>query len=159
MKHLLVALSVVAVSFNACQRKADDGSAAAKKYVTQLKADKYPRYDIIPKLDTSAIPVLIQYVNDSSVIQNYPIPSLSAVAYGPQQVGMIIMYTIESIRLQRVNGASSIPYARDTTAPDRKLTVAELAPHYVDWWNKNKDKPAEELKVISPLAGTSLSWH
>lgn len=159
MKYLLAIVGLLSITGAACQKKKNNSSVtAANEYITVLKADHYPRYEVIPKLDKAAIAVLIEHVEDSNLINNYPIPAYGAAYYGPQSVGMIVMYTIESIRIQRSYGASTVPFVRDTAALQRKVTVAELAPHYIDWWSKNKDKSADELKQLSPLQGTPFVW-
>lgn len=158
MKFIFLLLSVISLSVGACKKnKTDNNKDSADKYVSLLVANKYPKYDIIPKLDKEDIDLLLKHANNSNVIENYPIPAFSAAAYGPQKVGMIILYTVESIRLQRPVGASSRPYVTDTAA-QRKADLAEVAQHYISWWNKNKDKTAEELKNISPFEGTALTW-
>lgn len=157
---MLAIVSLLSITGAACQKNKNNNDAvkAANEYITVLKADQYPRYEVIPKLDKAAIAVLIEHAEDSSVISNYPIPAYAAAYYGPQPVGMIVMYTIESIRIQRSYGASTVPFVRDSAALQRKVTVAELAPHYIDWWKKNKDKSADELKQLSPLQGTPFVW-
>jgi hypothetical protein len=158
MKQLLFIIVVLNMSANACKKNDPYKNLSAKEYVSVLQADKYPRYNLIPKFDKSDIDYLLRYASDSQVINNYPIPAFSSAFHGPQKLGMIIMYTVESIRLQRENGVSVHPYVRDTTSPQRTVAVSELATYYINWWNENKTKTAEELKNISPLAGSTLIW-
>ncbi|ASZ11712.1 DUF4943 domain-containing protein [Chitinophaga pendula] len=159
MTQVLLMLSLfAAVTFNNCNHTSDKGPMTAKQYVSLLKANKYPKYDLVPALRPADIAVLIQHVNDEQVIDNYPIPAMSAAQHGPQQVGMIVLYTIESIRLERKQGASTRPYISDTADPKRRPSLQEVAPYYVRWWEHHKDNDAAALKQSSPLAGTTLTW-
>jgi hypothetical protein len=158
MKQLLFIIVALNMSMKTCDKKDPHRNLSAKEYVAVLQANKYPKYDLIPKLDKTDIDYLLRYASDSQLIENYPIPAFSAAYYGPQKVGMIILYTVESIRLQKENGASSHPYVRDTLTPKRSVELSELVPYYINWWQLHKNKTAEELKNISPLAGSTLKW-
>ncbi|MBS0031846.1 DUF4943 family protein [Chitinophaga sp. 22321] len=159
MKYIWLILCAAALSVNACQEnKALQDKDDAAKYVSLLTANKYPKYDILPKLEKKDIGVLLKQAGNNDIIENYPIPALSAAAYGPQKVGMIILYTVESIRQQRPVGVSNRPFITDTTAPQRKVELAEVAGLYTSWWDQHKDKTAAELKNISPLEGTPFKW-
>lgn len=159
MTQVLLMLSLfAAVTFNTCNNNTDKSHMTAKQYVSLLKANKYPKYDLVPALQPADIAVLMKHVNDEQVIDNYPIPAMSAAQHGPQQVGMIVLYTIESIRLQRKNGVSNRPYVSDTADPNRRPPLKEVAPYYERWWAQYKDKNAEGLRQSAPLGGTTLTW-
>lgn len=158
MKQLLITFGMFAIFQADCRKKQTDASKASQQYISLLKADQYPKYDPIPRLGRDDIPYLIRYVSDSQVIHNFPIPLVSAYAWGPQQLGMVVMYTIESIRLQREYGVSSCPYIVDSMDRQRPLDVKLPAQLYMNWWEKNQDKGIDELKKLSPLEGTRMSW-
>ncbi|NSL85924.1 DUF4943 family protein [Chitinophaga solisilvae] len=158
MKFFLLIITSLQIAVSSCNSGNQQHDMTAAQYIATLSADKYPEYDLVPKLDKSDIGELLKHAGNNRLINHYPIPAISAVRYGPQQVGMIILYTVESIRTQRPQGVSSYPYVQDTAAPSRKVPLEELVPLYNAWWQRNKDKSAAELKDISPLAGTTLRW-
>lgn len=160
MKQLLICLlSILLLSTNGCKKKEAQPQDEVASYVALLKSNRYERNMPIPKFGKDQISTLLQYADDIQVIQNFPIPAYSSLsAYPEQKVGVIILYTIESIRLQRLEGASTRLHVTDTAAPQRIVALTEILPFYRSWWDKNKAKSADELKNISPFEGTTLRW-
>ena len=160
MKRIVVLMfSMLVIFTSGCKKKDAAPKDAVEQYVALLKSNTYERNTPIPKFGKDQISALLKYANDSQVIQNFPIPTYSSLAgYPAQKVGVIILYTIESIRLQRLEGASTRLHVTDSTAPQRTVDLTELLPYYTSWWEKNKDKSADELKRTSPFEGTTLFW-
>ena len=158
MKQFLLLAAVLNIAFCYCQNKDDYQDMSADQYISLLIANKYPKYHLIPRLNKADIPVLLKNAGNNTLIDNYPLPSFSAANHGKQKAGMIILYTIESIRTQKENGIATHPYISDTTDLQRKVGLEELVPLYNSWWEQHKNKTAEELKNTDPLAGTPFRW-
>ncbi|KQB99220.1 hypothetical protein AQF98_16720 [Pedobacter sp. Hv1] len=151
-------LSILVLFTSGCKKK-DTPQDPVEQYVTLLKSNTYEKYTPIPKFTKDQIGALLKHANDTQVIQNFPIPMASSFSpYPEKKVGIIILYTIEGIRLQSLSGPSTRLHVTDSATPQRTVDLAEVFSYYSNWWDKNKDKSAEDLKKISPFEGTTLFW-
>jgi len=151
MKYLYITLLLLVVS--SCKKSEID---IVDKFVQEVKAERFD--DIkLPPFNISHIDALMQHASDDQVVSNYPRPLHSSYYGGPIEVGLVMLYTIEAIRLQ-ADWPSMAVRAFDDQDINREVPLSEVLPYYKAWWATNKDKSAEELKTIDPLEGSGLTW-
>lgn len=150
-KNTLLLLLLLAV----CACKKND-LGIVEKFVGEVKAERYEEI-MLPAFKVSHIDALLQHASDDQVVSNYPRPMHSSYYGGPIEVGLVMLYVIEAVRLQ-VDWPSMAVRVFDGQDPDRKVPLSEVLPHYQHWWAANKGKSPAELKVIDPLEGSGLTW-
>ncbi len=133
------------------------------QYLSALKSDKAPFTYGIPLFEIEDIPELLLYARDVQWISNYPMNPLSSYRKESVEVGFVVLWTIESIRLD-VDYPSLAPYVFEKGKfetgdyHDSEISLFKVAELYENWWEKNKNKTATELQTNSPFEGTNLSW-
>lgn len=123
----------------------------------EVKAERYEEITL-PEFDTSHIDALIQHASDKQVVSNYPRPMHSSYYGGPTEVGLVMLYVVEAVRLQ-VDWPSMAVQVFDEQDLDREVPLSEVLPYYKDWWAANKGKSTAELMEANPLEGSGLTWQ
>jgi len=152
MKFIYIILLAAAVV--ACKKREID---LVEKFVQEVKAERYEEINL-PAFNASHIDALMQHTSDKQMVSNYPRPMYSSYYGGPMAVGLVMLYTIEAVRLQ-VDWPSSTVRVFDEQEISREVALSEVLPYYKDWWAENKGKSAAELKEADPLDGSGLTWH
>ncbi len=152
MKYIAIAiLTLITV---ACKK---NDVSMVERFVKEVKAERYERITL-PAFNVSHIGELMQYASDKHVVSNYPQPPYSSLYGGPVEVGLVVLYAIEAVRLQ-VDWPSIAVRVFDERDLNIKVPLSEVLPYYQRWWAENKDKSADELKMIDPLEGSGLTWQ
>ncbi|HYQ55987.1 MAG TPA: DUF4943 family protein [Draconibacterium sp.] len=142
-------------------------------YIEQLKSDQY-QSDDLPEFTSSDISALLLYINDNSVVNNFPHSPLSSFAphYPPDyRLGVLVLWTIESIRVVSCNNThyhrfpSQHPFIKKKNEPlewiqnhdDEAYNSVRQA--YIKWWGENRSEKFGEICSIDPLENTNYRWH
>ena len=145
-------------------------------FVKQLKTGTYDQYEkgengevlwlLMPEFSRDHIQSLLDYSNDTSHIQEFPINPISSRRPFPEGrdyfiLGECLLWTVEGIR----NGygyGSLDPFLIDTARTASKryegLTGAEIIlvrDLYLDWWDDCKNS---DWQNQNPLGKTSYRW-
>jgi len=140
------------------------------KYIEALKSNQYHE-DKLPEFTAEDIPALLEYVNETQIITDFPRNPISSY-YGPEcSLGMYVLWTIESIRARSINSEylvmgfpSQNPILEREDAEGSEFVSAEVsqepvAEAYFDWWESNKNKDFEEFNHMGPLEELDFRWH
>jgi hypothetical protein len=146
-----------------CEKK---NSPDAEDYVSLLKSNQYDSFNM-PDLEKSDIPTLLKYVNSTTPITKFPRNSSSSHMQQECNLGMVVLWTIESIRALETGSDRLIgkfpsqnsflqlrnePY--DWLFDNESQSIAARA--YKNWWNSIHFK--DKMK-IDPLEMTPFIWH
>ena len=143
---------------------------SVKSYIALLKANKYESLDL-PAFTYQDIPALLKYRNETQIISNFPRNGISSLFAPKCNLGMYVLWTIESIRAVSINQAYLIkrfPSQNPILAfrvsntlilnnSDASLQIVANA--YFDWWEINRQKDFNEFKHVDPLKSTDYKWH
>ncbi|NVO20168.1 MAG: DUF4943 family protein [Bacteroidetes bacterium] len=141
-----------------------------EKYIEQLKANQYNTTGL-PEFTYRDIPMLLQYRNDTTRISKIPVNPISSFYQPECSLGMIVLWTIESIRAVANNSEQLIgrfpsqnPILTYRVSDEfRVIQTVEsqkiAAKAYFDWWESNKLKNFDAFKNIDPLRSTEFKWH
>ncbi|MEC3880830.1 DUF4943 family protein [Parapedobacter sp. 10938] len=152
MKFIYV--TVIAFVVIACKKSEVD---IVERFVREVKAERYEEIKL-PAFNASYIDALMQHASDKQMVSNYPRPMYSSYYGGSMEVGLVMLYTIEAVRLQ-VDWPSSTVRVFDEQDISREVALSEVLPYYKDWWAENKGKSPAELKGADPLEGSGLTWQ
>ncbi|MGV3762680.1 DUF4943 family protein [Parapedobacter sp.] len=152
MKYIYIILLTATVA--ACKKSEVD---LVEKFVQEVKAERYEEIKL-PAFNVSHIDALMQHASDKQMVSNYPRPMYSSYYGGPIEVGLVMLYTVEAIRVQ-VDWPSSTVRVFDEQDLSREVPLSEVLPYYKKWWTENKGKSAAELMETDPLDGSGLTWH
>jgi hypothetical protein len=137
-------------------------------YINQLKSNQYESPEL-PAFQSSDIPALLNYRNETMVITNFPHNGISSLWAPECKLGIYVLWTIESIRAVEIKSEyligrfpSQNPILAIRAATELDLVYddkshKEAAKAYYDWWHSNpifKDK-----MKIDPLKNTDYRWH
>jgi hypothetical protein len=149
-----------------CEKNIDN--PAVDEYINQLKSNTYTA-DELPAFTTSDIEGLLKYRNETVVIKNFPSNPISSFQTPDCKLGMIVLWTIESIRAQEIKSdlfsgrfPSQNPILAYSDSVGLKLVFddnshKEAAKAYYYWWNAIyifTDK-----MTTNPLYETDYKWH
>lgn len=162
-KCILSVMSFLIISIG-CEKQ---NSQEVEDYVALLKSGQYDSFNL-PEFKSSDIPTLLKFVNDTTSITKFPRNGISSYMQLECNLGMIVLWTIESIRafeiesdrlIGRFPSQNPILALRDTPSEWVFDTASQLvaAKAYNDWWHSNhifKDK-----MKIDPLKDTPYKWH
>ena len=149
------------INFNADNPEVD-------AYVQLLRSNKYVTGEL-PAFKYTDIPGLLKYRNDTTSITNFPINPISSFARGECKVGMIVLWTIESVRARSINSKYLIGRfpSQNPILAKRNSDAFEFvfdytsqqiaAKAYYDWWFS--DENYDKIKNIDPLGNTDYMWH
>ncbi|WP_425638247.1 DUF4943 family protein [Algoriphagus yeomjeoni] len=157
------------LTFLGCEDDSDPSNISVERYVELLKQGKYDA-DQLPEFSSRDIPSLLAYRNESLLINNFPVNTLSSSLTLECTLGMFVLWTIESIRARAINSKylfhtfpsqnPVVDYKVDFGWIEQSDAVrASVAQSYFDWWESNKDKDFDEFKDIDPLGETEFRWH
>jgi hypothetical protein len=149
-----------------CEKNIDN--PAVEEYINQLKTNSYTSYEL-PAFRTSDIDALLKFRNETTLIKNFPVNPISSYMSADCKLGMIVLWTIESIRTQEIKSEKLIgrfpsqnPILALKTSPDLKLVIdddshKEAAKAYYYWWHAIYIF-TDKMKT-DPLGETDYKWH
>lgn len=174
MKKLITLLTaVLMLALFSCEKEADliiSGNPLVEEYIFALKSNQYDALDM-PPLTYKEIPALLEYRNDTYVINKFPRNPISSHYQRECTVGMVVIWTIESIRAVSVNSSSLFmrfpsqnPVLALRNAPQLEFALSSAshkaaAKAYYDWWYNNKNRSYNNFKRQDPLKNTNYRWH
>lgn len=140
-------------------------------YIALLKTNQYDSQEL-PAFTEKDIPALLIFRNESQTITNFPHNGLSSF-YGPEcELGVYVLWTIESIRAVAIDSKYLSPGRFPSLNPILALRNAEelelvsdneshevAAEAYFEWWASNRHKDFNDYKIIDPLIETDYRWH
>jgi hypothetical protein len=145
----------------------DTEDQEVENYITQLKNGTYDSFEL-PAFSVSDIPALLAYRNDNSTITCVPANPISSYWMVECKLGMIVLWTVESIRSTEIGSKNLIgryPSQNPLLAlrKDPSVWVFDEESHriaakaYYDWW---KSDPIFKNKMkIDPMEETKYIWH
>ncbi|WP_200978351.1 DUF4943 family protein [Echinicola sp. 20G] len=151
-----------------CKDEFEPPDMTVDHYVELLIAGKY-NDSALPAFDSKDIPELLNFRNESQIINNYPISPLSSSLAQECTLGMYVLWTIESIRAKSIGdeylmGAfpSQLPMVmkkEDFEYIEQNQQVQkEVADSYFNWWESNKDNDFSQFHKVDPLLDTDYRW-
>ena len=161
------------VAFFGCEKK--DDRISVEKYVRLLKTNKYKNAEL-PAFTLEDISELLKYRNEKNVITNFPRNSLSSVFHVEVELGIYILWTIESIRMASVTGYTRMfpslePFLIPRNPEDFELDYDQAAHQqeahqtasnaYYNWWTRSfVSSLSFDLYIqIDPLKDTKYKWY
>jgi hypothetical protein len=141
---------------------------AVEEYIHQLKTNSYTSYDL-PAFTSTDIDALLRYRNDTTLIKNYPVNPISSYMGSDCRLGMLVLWTIESIRAQEIKSINMIgrfpsqnPILALKDSKEMKLVFdenshKEAAKGYYYWWHAIYIF-TDKMKT-DPLGETDYKWH
>jgi hypothetical protein len=167
MKILLKSFLIVAIlGFSGCEKHTDNPEV--DMYINQLISGKYESSEL-PDFSTSDISALLKYRNETTIITGFPHNPISSFWQKECKLGMIVLWTIESIRAVEINSEyligrfpSQNPVLALRDAPELHMVFddqshKEAARAYNNWWNSFQ--PFKGDTNIDPLRKTKYRWH
>jgi len=167
MKILLKSLIMLALcGFLGCEKQT--GNPEVDTYINQLISGKYESYEL-PDFSTSDISDLLKYRNETTNITDFPHNPISSFWQKECKLGMIVLWTIESIRAVEIDSEyligrfpSQNPVLALRDAPELHMVFddqshKDAAKAYNDWWNSFH--PFIDKIKIDPLRKTNYRWH
>lgn len=169
--NCLVILALL-TCLSGCNHNDDDKdiNADVDTYIRMLKSNQYDASKL-PSFTSADIPALLQYRNDTQLINNFPRNPISSYYGAECKLGMFVLWTIESIRAESINsdrlvmGFPSQNPVLALKASDQLAMVFDEASHvaaakaYYDWWASNQNTDFDHFKSIDPLDDTDYRWH
>jgi hypothetical protein len=155
--------------FSGCRENKDEiSNADVDSFVNYLMSEKYSGMSL-PDFQGRHIPALLKYSKSTQAIHNYPRNPISSFYMPDVSLGMICLWTIESIRLKEANehmffGFPSLNCVfkwrnQDVQNPvDPAVAQSKAAEAYQSWWNKNKSGSFSRFCKIDPLEKTDYQW-
>lgn len=139
-----------------------------KTYISLLKADQYTDSEL-PLFKRSDIPELLKYIDDNQLITVFPQNYISSYYMHDCRVGMVVLWTIESVRAQEINSKyligrfpSQNPLLQLKNTPSFYPVNDDVSHHiaseaYKKWWNS--PTTLTHRMQTDPLEDTSYKWH
>ena len=161
------------VAFISCEKK--DDRISVEKYVRLLKTNKYKNAKL-PAFTLEDISELLRYRNEKDVITNFPRNGLSSAFHVEVELGIYILWTIESIRMSSITGYTRIfpslePFLIPRNPEDFELGYDPVAHQqeahqtasnaYYNWWTSSYVSSLSfDLYIqIDPLKDTKYKWY
>jgi hypothetical protein len=148
--------------------------AAVEQYMDALMAGTYADWDL-PDFGPDQIPALLGYAEDTTSVEAFPRNGISSFYQPECSLGMLALWTIESIRVRDLVASTPRGFGRfpslNPVLALRASTELELVTGYDDqlgaarayrnWWESRilLGSDFEKLRQIDPLAGTLWRWH
>lgn len=165
LKLFIVLIPLLA--FLACEEK-ENKQTEVEKYVNTLKTNQYEDREL-PAFTYEHIDELLKYRNEKHVITKFPRNPISSFDQKECELGVYILWTIESIRVVAIDSEFLIERFPSQN-PILQLREEEFKPAgfeaylvvsnaYYTWWKSNKSKPLIEIMEIDPLENTIYKWH
>lgn len=163
-KLTLICLIILGTMTVSCEEKDFDlQNPNADEFVNLLKDGTYADnvgYEL-PNFSMNDIGKLIKYLNDTTIIKEFPTNPISSKLTHPKILNECIMWTIEGVRLEK-KYPSLEPCLVDTIENYSRLTnkqLFELGNQYADWYNEYKISPSETLRKKDLLENTTYQWN
>ncbi len=173
MKTLrFIIILILFIGIISCDKENFDDShdINVENYVALLKSNQYDSLNL-PPFTYEDIPALLKYINETQIITIFPHNPISSL-WGPEcELGVYVLWTIESIRAVAINSEylimrfpSQNPILELRNSNQYELVYDNIshdiaAKAYFDWWNNNMQKDFDDFKNIDPLANTEYKWH
>lgn len=134
-------------------------------FIETLKEDNTENLES-PKFTVDDISELLDYRNEKSNISKFPRNPLSSFYMEDVEVGMYVLWTIESVRMEAIDDPNFYLFAslnsrviRVSTSEllDQNDILPEVAEAYFAWWNSSIT--TQEKLEINPLEGMDLNWN
>ena len=150
-----------------CEKTTLD-NMSVRTYVKLLKSGNYDFNNSkglpdLPPFKSTDIPELLTYANEVQIITQYPHNPISSYIGPDPRLGVFILWTIESIRINGNRSFGRFPSMSPTLGSKGSQQLADVnTAHpivyqaYLDWWNSNND--FEQLRNINPLENTNYTW-
>src|SRR5690606_24313367 len=122
MKYIYIVLLLFTAG--SCKKSEVD---LVEKFVQEVKAERYEEITL-PAFNVSHIDALMQHASDEQVVSNYPRPPHSSYHSGPVEVGLVMLYAIEAVRLQ-VDWPSLAVRVFDEQDLSRQVPLNEVLPY------------------------------
>ncbi len=162
MKALFVCIT--ACLFLVCCNKKSSELSKVDMFIETLKEDK-TRIET-PDFNENNISELLDYRNEQLNISNFPRNPLSSFYMENVEIGMYILWTVESLRMEAIDDPNFYLFAslnprisRTSTGQlvDQENILSEVAEAYSKWWTSNLT--VEEKLQINPLVDLDLNWN
>ena len=167
MKILIRLFLIITIfGFLGCEKHTDNPDVDT--YIDQLISGTYESYDL-PDFNTTDISALLEYRNETTIITNFPHNPISSFWQQECKLGMIVLWTVESIRAVEINSEDLIgrfpsqnPVLALRDSPELQMVFddqshKEAARAYNDWWNSLQ--PIKDKIKTDPLGKTNYRWH
>ena len=164
MKFLLFC-AVVSFYFVSCNDQ-NRNLSEVENFVETLKENKAEGFEA-PDFNVDHISELLNFRNEQMIISNFPRNPVSSFYLEEVAIGIYILWTIESIRMEAINDPDFHLYASLNPKIVQLNTGGEMidqsnilpvaAEAYFEWWNSNLS--IEEKLQISPLENLDLIWN
>ena len=167
MKRLLrLFILVTLFGIFGCEKHTDNPDVDT--YIEQLISGTYDSFEL-PDFNTNDISALLEYRNETTIITDFPHNPISSFMQQECKLGMIVLWTVESIRAVENNSEyligrfpSQNPVLALRDAPELHMVFdeqshKEAARAYNDWWNSFH--PFKGEIKIDPLSKTNYIWH
>ncbi len=165
-KLLILSILIVIPLMQGCQKQSDNPTV--DQYISDLISGEYQSY-YLPEFTADDIPALLEYRNKTTLITHYPHNPISSLWMPECKLGMIVLWTVESIRavenqseylIMRFPSQNPVLALRD--APELQLidddeSHKEAAKAYDNWWSSSLSAAAKMKK--DPLEKTKYRWH
>jgi|GEM_PF-5056382 len=102
MKYYFAVFLILPLLFYGCKTEEVAPSPSVDEYITLLRADQYDSMKL-PAFGYSDIETLLGYRDDTTTIHNFPRNPASSYSNPKCQIGVIALWTIESIRVSKTN--------------------------------------------------------
>ena len=148
--------------------------AAVVQYMDALMAGTYADWEL-PDFGPDQIPALLGYAEDSTPVEVFPRNGISSFYQPECSLGMLALWTIESIRVRDLVASTPRGFGRfpslNPVLALRASTELELvtsydaqlgaARAYRNWWQSRilLGGDFEKLRQTDPLADTPWHWH
>ena len=164
----ILAVLIIGITTLGCQKNQTDINSDVENYISLLKSNSYES-EYLPDFKPEHIPALLKHINDTLLISNYPHNPISSLHGSDCKLGVLVLWTIESIRKTEINGKkhpmnrypslNPVLKSKDSNEPgqdknNNSQRIAAMA--YYSWWNTII--PFEQLKSVDPLDQTNLDW-
>lgn len=163
-KLILILMTILGIMAVSCDDKDFDlQNPNAREFVSLLKSGTYVDkvgYEL-PNFSMNDIGALIQYINDTTIIKEFPTNPISSKLTHPKILNECIMWTIDGIRLEK-KYPSLEPCLVDTIKNHSRLTnkeLFELGSQYIDWYSEYKINSSAELRKKELLKNTTYKWN
>jgi hypothetical protein len=148
------------LAFFSCEKE-ESKQTEVEKYVKALRTNQYEDRDL-PVFTYNHIDELLEYRNEKDTIAKFPRNPISSLYQKECELGVYILWTIESIRLGAI--PSQNPILKLRTSEELEFVYNAdayqiISDAYYAWWTNNKDKDVEDIMIIDPLENTKYKWH
>ena len=156
---------IIACLFLVCCSKKSNDLSMVDMFIDVLKEDSTENLES-PKFTVDDISELLDYRNDELIISKFPRNPLSSLYMEDVEVGMFVLWTIESLRMEAIDDPNFYLFAslnprviRVSTSEllDQNNILPIVAEAYFEWWNSSLT--TEEKLEMYPLEGMDLKWN